>query len=145
MTNVQLAESFETLMKHGGAPLRLLRRGQPTGLSIDPIKTSGGRRPDGLRDDAPANPGFSFAVAELALVIDTTKLTAAQVSEVHAVLFAAGSDDWMGYSHFGMREPSIGEELGLTFSSGYKGVGVVEDVLQALGVPLAELEVVRAA
>ncbi|MGZ3418297.1 MAG: hypothetical protein ACXWUG_07240 [Polyangiales bacterium] len=142
MTRERLVERIAALMKHGGGPIAILHGGRITGLRIVPLRTSGSRRPDGLRDSAPKNPGFGSAVTEVALEVDTSRLSRAQLAAVHAVLSRAGTDDWMNYSHLDAHDPALvpnNATLGLTFSSEHKGADVLTDVISALEIPLAEV------
>ncbi len=142
MTSVEAEKRFAgwltALMKDGRAPL-VLRLGATTlPLQVVPIHTSGPNRPDGLRDGAPESPGFSFAVAEAALVLDATGLGRAELEAAHEVLCRAGMDDWMDYSHFAkVDDAALAADpmLALSFSSAIKGAGVLTLVLDALGIP----------
>ncbi len=101
-------------------------------IRVVPVKTTNGARPDGLKDDAPKDVGFSFAVAEADLEVDTTNLSQQQIAAVHQVLMMAGTDDWMDYSHLLTHDAAkikAGETLALTFSSSAKGARVVGDIL----------------
>lgn len=101
-------------------------------VRVVPIKTTGGARSDGLKDDAPKDVGFSFAVAEAELRLDTTHMSANQIAAAHQVLWEAGTDDWMEYSHLLTHDAAkikAGETLALTFSSSAKGARVVGEIL----------------
>jgi len=101
-------------------------------VRVVPIKTTGGARADGLKDDAPEDVGFSFAVAEAELRVNTTHMCATQISAVHQVLLEAGTDDWMEYSHLLKHDAAqikAGETLALSFSSSAKGARVVGEIL----------------
>ncbi len=102
-------------------------------IRVVPVKTTNGARPDGLKDDAPKDVGFSFAVAEADLEVDTTHLSPQQIAAVHQILWMAGTDDWMDYSHLLTHDAAqikAGETLALRFSSAAKGARVVGEVLR---------------
>ena len=106
-------------------------------IRVVPVKTTNGARPDGLKDDAPQDVGFSFAVAEADLEIDTTHLSPQQIAAVHQVLWMAGTDDWMDYSHLlthDAAEIKAGETLALRFSSAAKGARVVGGIFKSKSV-----------
>jgi|GEM_PF-3707152 len=107
----------------------------PITIRVVPVKTTGGARPDGLKDDAPKDVGFSFAVAEADLEVDTTNLSPQQIAAVHQVLMMAGTDDWMDYSHLlahDVAKIKAGETLALRFSSAAKGARVMGEILYSL-------------
>ncbi|MCG8409507.1 MAG: hypothetical protein MI923_30245 [Phycisphaerales bacterium] len=106
-------------------------------ILVRTIKASGDQRPDGLREDIDHDPGFSFAVAEASLEVDSTKLDQARLEAVHRILWEAGTDDWMDYSHLAVYEVKnipVGDKLGLTFSSAHKGSRVIVDLMAAIGI-----------
>jgi len=104
----------------------------PITIRVVPVKTTNGARPDGLKDDAPQDVGFSFAVAEADLEIETTHLSPEQIAAVHQILWMAGTDDWMDYSHLLTHDAARikgGDRLALRFSSATKGARVVGEIL----------------
>jgi hypothetical protein len=147
-TNRTLAEvdaAIAGLMRHGGPALVIRSEGAPSALTVVPLTNTGGKRPDGLRDDAPADAGFGFEVAHVALEVAGAQLSRAQLEAVHDVLFVWGCDDWMDYSHLtSAQNVPDGAELGIRFSSAPKGASMIVEVLRALQVPLGGVDVVRA-
>ena len=98
-------------------------------------KPSGDQRPDGLRDDVEGDPGFSFAVAEAILEVRGAALNDAQRTAVHKILWHAGTDDFIDYSHFGYFEPTQldpSDDLAILFSSAAKAAGVAKELTEAL-------------
>ncbi len=129
-------------MQYGGGDLVAWHRGLTVPIRIRILETSGGHRPDGLREDAPTNTGFSVAVASAALVVDRERLDSATLARVHSTLVSEGSDDWMEYSHL-CRDPALHPEdleLGLMFSSAHKGAAALSDVLEAMQLSPADVE-----
>lgn len=104
-------------------------------IAVIPVKTSGGRRPDGLRDDAPENPGFSFAVAEALIEVDRKTLSDDQFARIHRILWEAGTDDFMDYSHLNQFEPDAVPKdaiVALSFSSAAKAANIIAKLLDSI-------------
>lgn len=116
------------------------RLGFPAGMEPPPIaviatKTSGGKRPDGLRDDVTEDPGFSFAVAEGLIELDRSNLSSEQFAASHRILWEAGTDDWMDYSHLGNFEADavpVNDKPCLLFSSAAKAANVISKLLSII-------------
>lgn len=140
----RIKERLNLLLKNGTAPLVFRHPKLGESLRVIPLKTSGPRRPDGLKEEIQGNPGFSFAVAEASLEITASRLDTQEIEVVHRVLWEAGMDDWMDYSHFSTRdarEITSSAVLELTFSSAYKAAGVILDVLTSLKIPLEKVDI----
>ena len=139
----RIKKIIDDVLEKGSSPISFLAGDQPTPVSVVPIKTSAPRRPDGLRADIDYDPGFSFAVAEALLVVSAAELTRAQLDTVHNILWMAGTDDWLDYSHFTINDATCianGENLTLTFSSAQKAAHVVLEIFDALNVATDDIE-----
>lgn len=133
----KIEELLNQILKGGTTEVALSDHNSCHSILVRTIKASGNRRPDGLREDIEYDPGFSFAVAEAMIEVDSTKLDQTRLESVHRILWEAGTDDWMDYSHFmthEARDIPAGDKLGLTFSSARKGSGVMIDLMYALGI-----------
>ncbi|MCB9854020.1 MAG: hypothetical protein H6819_13040 [Phycisphaerales bacterium] len=126
-------ESLVNQILKGELPQLTLPEGAaPPIIRVIPIKTTGGARPDGLRDDVQGDPGFSFAVAEGLIEVSRRDLDTGQFEKVHRVLWEAGTDDWMDYSHLNQFEASAvpkDAKVALSFSSASKAAGVISRIL----------------
>ncbi len=101
-------------------------------IAIIPVKTTGGRRPDGLREDVKTDPGFSFAVAEALIEVDRKSLSDEQFERVHRILWEAGTDDFMDYSHLNQFDPHDvppDATVALSFSSAAKAANIIVKLL----------------
>lgn len=132
----QVAETIDAVLR--GQPTEATLLAAPEGwlLRVRCTKSSQGQRPDGLREDAPADPGFSFAVAEGMLELRPTDLDDARREAVHRILWMAGTDDWNEYSHLSQYESADlppSETLALLFSSTAKATAIVASLRRALG------------
>lgn len=104
-------------------------------IRVVPVKTTDGARPDGLREDVKVDPGFSFAVAEGSIEVDRKHLDDAQFETWHRILWEAGTDDWMDYSHLNQFEAIAvprDATVALSFSSAGKAATVIVKLLAAL-------------
>lgn len=104
-------------------------------IRVVPVKTTEGRRPDGLREDAPENPGFSFAVAEGLIELNRTRVSDAQFEQMHRILWEAGTDDFMDYSQLNQFEATAvpaDATVALSFSSAGKAASVIVKLLANL-------------
>jgi len=129
-------ESIISRLLKGELPeIRLPDSAASAPICVRPLKTTGGARPDGLREDVTIDPGFSFAVSEGLIEVDRAQLDEAQFERVHRILWEAGTDDWMDYSHihqFDAEGVPGNATVALSFSSAGKAANVLVKVLAAL-------------
>lgn len=136
MSREQIQESVNQVLRGDLKHLVIPDDGNPPFVSVIPIKTTDGSRPDGLREDVKEDVGFSFAVAEAYIEVDRTQLTDEQFRDIHRILWEAGTDDWMDYSelnHFEPEDVPGRAKLLLSFSSAAKATTVIVKLLAAMG------------
>ena len=139
----QIKEIIDGVLETGTASIGFVVADHATPVTVVPIKISAPRRPDGLRFDIDGDPGFSFAVAEAMLVVSASELNRVQLDTIHHILWMAGTDDWLDYSHFATKDSTriaSRDQLRLTFSSAKKAARVVVEIFDALGIPAGDIK-----
>ena len=135
MNEEGIRKRIEQLLFEGQEPVIFVDFGKRQSLRVRPVKISAPHRPDGLKTDAPKDVGFTFEAAEAHIEIEASALSRPQLESVHRILWEAGTDDWMDYSHFGAVEAhqlNPDDILALRFSSAYKGARIINELLAVL-------------
>ena len=124
MSHEQIVDLVNRVLTGESKRVVLPEESAPARVVVVPVKSTGGRRPDGLREDVVGDPGFSFAVGEGMIEVDSSLLNTEQFEQVHRILWEAGTDDFMDYSelmNFDAKDVAAGTTVCLSFSSSQKG------------------------